>query len=133
MMRPVQYIKLRIRKPLITFLEATSLMASKKYANVKVGISFLSLIGYDIAKLPKQSNEITELTQHTAQTLLAKICAPKFRKTLSDIAQNPEFIANIQQNFTSVSQSLVANETTLSPLLIGLTRYNPQFADWMLN
>ena len=130
----IKFIKFRIRKPNITFMEATSQLANKQYQNIKVGISFISLIGYDLDKMPTQPlQELTQITKLTSQSLLGKICSPKFKTTLNDIAQNQQFITNIQNNFITVSDALITNETTLTPLIIGITKYNTQFADWVLN
>lgn len=45
----VQYLKFRIRRPLITFLEASPV---KSYKNISIAINCLSIRGHDVSKLP---------------------------------------------------------------------------------
>lgn len=51
----VRYLKIVVKKPLVTFIEGQySPMNGRTYNNVGVSISFLSVLGDDIAKIPNQ-------------------------------------------------------------------------------
>lgn len=47
----VQVIKLRIRRPVVTFVEQNSMLVNKVYKNIAIGISFVSILGHDISKV----------------------------------------------------------------------------------
>lgn len=48
--RPVKFLKLRFRRPVVTFIEGQSLLSGSMYKNVAVSVSFLSVVGHDLSK-----------------------------------------------------------------------------------
>mmetsp|Transcript_28553 Transcript_28553/g.25492 ORF Transcript_28553/g.25492 Transcript_28553/m.25492 type:complete len:111 (+) Transcript_28553:220-552(+) len=49
--RSVKFIKLRFRRPVVTFVETNSMLSNKTYKNVAVSISFLTITGFDAKKI----------------------------------------------------------------------------------
>ena len=49
--RPVKFIKLTFRRPVVTFTESLSILCNKTYRNICVGICFITISGYDVKKI----------------------------------------------------------------------------------
>ncbi|CAD8118277.1 unnamed protein product [Paramecium sonneborni] len=129
--QPITYIRFIMKKPQITFLEQISQLSFKQYNNIQIGVSFISITGYDSSI--NRNKQIQIIQEKTASRLLGKMCSQKFRNTLFDISNNQNIIQQIKKSFKNISLALHSNESTLSPLFIGLTKYNPEFGDWVLD
>ena len=79
---PISFLKFHIRKPVITFLEGISQLATRSYSNVNVAVSFLSVMANDYDKLAANVVNlpavIGTLLEETAFKLIEKICSPRF-------------------------------------------------------
>ncbi|CAD8207678.1 unnamed protein product [Paramecium octaurelia] len=128
--QPISYIRFIMKKPQITFLEQISQLSFKQYNNIQIGVSFISITGFD--STINRNKQIQTIQEKTASRLLGKMCSQKFRNTLFDISNNQNIVQQIKKSFKNISQALHSNESTLSPLFIGLTKYNPEFGDWVL-
>jgi len=47
---PVKFLRLLIRRPVVTFVESLSLLNGKPYKELAISISFLTVIGHDCSK-----------------------------------------------------------------------------------
>lgn len=126
-------MKFRIRRPIVTFLEGQSQLVGRQYQNVHIALSFLSIGGlsYDLKEVTLK--DILEVRkEETAFSILEKLCAPKFN-VISEFANSPTFIAQLTQEFEKLSTALSSNGACLGPLLVGLSRHNQTFGDWVLH
>lgn len=49
----IKFLKLTIKRPVVSFIEGLSALSTKTYNSVGFSLSFLSIMGYDVAKLPQ--------------------------------------------------------------------------------
>ncbi|CAD8130668.1 unnamed protein product [Paramecium sonneborni] len=73
-----------MKKSQITFLEQISQLSFKQYNNIQIGVSFISIIGYDSSI--NRNKKIQTMQEKTTSRLLGKMCSQKFRNILFDVS-----------------------------------------------
>jgi hypothetical protein len=48
----IKVLKFTIRRPVVSFIEGMSVLTGKSYKSLAFSLSFLSISGYDVAKMP---------------------------------------------------------------------------------
>jgi hypothetical protein len=126
----VQYIKFRIRRPIITFIEANPQLNARNYRNVALGISFLSIRGHSVSNLPADlPTLIAKRQERTALTLIGKLCQPRYTATLAAISNSPAILEKVKHSFDRLLASLETYESQITPLLLAIS----PLADWILD
>lgn len=121
----VNYVKFRIRKPIIQMLEGYSRYSN--YQNVHLAVNFLSINGYNVDKLPQDKlTQIYSRQKLTAFNLISKVCAYEPHSLLED----PYVIQSIQQNFPFFLQNLAVYNEQLTPLLLMASKH---IGDWIVD
>lgn len=100
----VKFLKLTIRRPIVSFIEGYSPLCSKSYNNVGFSLSFMSISGYDVAKMPQGiEKRCKEMTKKTSLTVLSKLFNESFISTINKLANEPNFVNRIKNNFREMS------------------------------
>ena len=132
--RKVKFIKLRFRRPVVTFVEGLSMLSNKTYKNVAVSISFLSISGYDTAKIPSNMrSRLLNAQKTSALHVIGKLCNPLYVETLRTLANKKDVIEKIKMSFEALSAILVQQENWLSPVFLAIASYNQEMGYWIIN
>jgi len=109
--RRVQFVKLTLRRPIITYVDNLSTLSAKMHKNVAISISFLSIEGVDVAQISANFRfSIVQIQQNAALQVMSKLCNLSFKNTLNKLANNEEIIQKIQHSFDNLSQLLITHE-----------------------
>ncbi|CAD8130183.1 unnamed protein product [Paramecium sonneborni] len=101
--------QINYEKPQITFLEQISQLSLKQYYNIQIGMSFISFICYDSSII--RNKQIQTIQEKTASRLLGKMYTQKFTVIIrTQFNKQKRVFKNIR-----------------------LTKYNPEFGDWVLD
>ena len=130
--RRISYLKIRIRRPVITFIENTSWLASKKYDNVAISVSFISILGYDTTRLPDIRQKLLKTQENSALRVLGELCNTKFSQTLATLANKDTLVSKIKLSYDSLASLLVPNEHWLTPVFLAIAIHNDEMGDWMM-
>lgn len=137
--RPVKFLKLRFRRPVVTFIEGQSLLSGSMYKNIAVSVSFLSVVGHDLSKQSpvvffwQQRQRIVEMQESSALQVIGKLCNQTFAQTLRTLANSPEIVAKIKGSFHSLSKLLITHEEWLQPVFLAIAAHNQAMGDWMIS
>jgi len=131
--RQVKVIRLTFRRPIVTFVENLSMLSNKTYKNVCVAISFLSITGYDIAKMPGfVFNSLLETQKNSALQVLGKLCNSNYSETLNTLANRVDVITKIKNSFDFLSNLLVMHDNWLAPVFLAIA-HNQETGDFIIN
>ena len=128
----VSCLKFRFRRPIITFMENTSMLSTKKYQNIAVSISFISILGYDVSKLPNIRKKLVEAQEGSALQVVGKLCNQNFVQTLTTLANQESVISKIEQSFDLLASLLVPHESWLAPVFLAIATHNQKMGDWII-
>lgn len=130
----VKYVRFRMTRPVLNFIENGSILQNKLFENIAVSVSFISVVGYDIASM--NSSQIRERIiaeqESSAIKLIGKLCNQSFSSTLSLIANNETILKKIKRHFEVMSEMLVNHETCLAPVFLAIAGNNQEMGDWIL-
>ena len=83
----VKFLKFTFGRPTVTFMEGISGQTNKPYKSLAFCISFLSISGYDIAKLPLNAEKrCNDICQKTALLVLSQLFNEVFISTINKLA-----------------------------------------------
>lgn len=92
----VQYLKFVIRRPNITFVENLSYSNGKSWQNIFISLSFLSISGFNVQKLPGSVlPHLQQVQKNTALCVIGKLCDPSYTDTLNILANKKDVIEKI--------------------------------------
>jgi len=65
-----------------------SMLHGKTYKNVAVSISFISINGFDVKKLPNIRKKLSDVQEASALQNISKLCNNQFTETLDVLAND---------------------------------------------
>ena len=131
--RQVKVIRLTFRRPIVTFVENLSMLSNKTYKNVCVAISFLSISGYDVAKIPGYIfNSLLDIQKNSALQVLGKLCNSNYSETLNTLANRTDVIQKIKSSFDFLSNLLVMHDNWLAPVFLAIA-HNQETGDFIIS
>lgn len=94
----LKYLRIFVGRPVISFIEGQfSPLNGKTYKVLGSNISFMSLTGDDVDKLPfRMVNSCKEISKESALSMLSSIISESNPITTSKIANSPEFVNKIK-------------------------------------
>ncbi len=130
----VNFLRLRISRPVVSFVEELSVMQAKNHKYIAVSICFVSINGVAVNKLPSQGIAVIQHKQkESSLQLITQLCKSDYRNTLETLAHDSGILAKIQQNIQVMSDMLVRSECWVSPVFMALTRHNNAITNWLLD
>jgi|JI61114C2RNA_FD_contig_121_279543_length_8057_multi_4_in_0_out_0_4 hypothetical protein len=83
----IKVLKFTIRRPVVSFIEGTSLLTGKSYKSLAFSLSFLSVNGYDVAKMPSGlEKRCREMSKRSSLVVLSKLFNESFIGTINKLA-----------------------------------------------
>jgi len=128
----VSYLKFRFRRPVVTFIEGLSLLSNKIYKNIAVSISFISIAGFDVKKLPNANKKLMDAQENSALQVISKLCNNQFTETLGTLANEKNVINKIRSSFDNLTNLLMPHESWLAPVFLAIASHNPEMGDWII-
>lgn len=131
----IRFIKFRFRRPIVTMVENQSMLHGAQFKNVGLSVSFLSIVGFDIEKLPEDFKyRIMSTQQNSALHILGALCnTATFQQTLDLFSNNKQIIEQFQLVFATLTSLLISHEDQLSPIFLAISQYNQEIGDWMID
>jgi hypothetical protein len=128
----VSVLRFRFRRPTVTFVESLSMLTGKTYKNVAVSISFISINGYDVNRLPNIRKKLSDAQEASSLVNISRLCNNQFGDTLNVLANKPDVVNKIKGSFDGLTNLLVPHEGTLNPVILALASHNQELGDWIM-
>lgn len=130
----VKFIRLRISRPVVTYVELLSGMSTKNHKNIALSVSFISINGVQMNTVPRQGVEVIKHKQkESSLQLITLLCKSDYQNTLKTLAHDSNILAKIQENIQVMSDMLVQSECWVAPVFMALTRHNNSITNWLLD
>lgn len=129
----IKFLKLTVKRPVVSFIEGLSALSSKNYNNLCFSLSFLSIMGYDVAKLPSGiEKRCKELSRKASLTVLSKLFNESFISTMNKLANEPSFVSRIKNNFKQIASLMDQYGDLVSSINYIMAANNEELGDWMI-
>lgn len=129
----IKVLKFTIRRPVVSFIEGTSLLTGKSYKSLAFSLSFLSINGYDVAKMPNGlEKRCREMSKRSSLVVLSKLFNESFIGTINKLANEPDYVSRIKNNFREISVLMDQYGDLVSSINYILGANNEELGDWMI-
>ena len=130
-----KYLRVIIKRPNVTFVEGQySPLNGKFFQNLVCNISFLSIMGDNVEKLPYRLTEVcSEISKESALKILNNIISEYNPQTAKKIALNDNFIRDVKDNFRSIKEHMNKYPTIVPNILFILGSNNEEMGDWIID
>jgi len=129
-----QYLKIIVKRPTVTFIEgAYSQLNGRHYNNLGCSLTFLSVTGDDIDKIPVWLSEgCKEISKKSALRVLSSLLSESNARTLRRIANDEKFASLIKSNFKRIKQYMGKYPEVMPQVVHMVGAGHRDLGDWIV-
>lgn len=125
--KEIKIFRLVIGRPYVSFQENYSILKTKNFSNISLGLSYISLLGVE-----SKEYDVEEINGYIRENQLMKIFNTFFSmnfKAIDKLSNIESFIDKVKPIFDKIVESYI---TQFTPALISFSKNNDELGMWIL-
>lgn len=130
-----RYLKIIAKRPTVTFIEGQySQLNGRHYNNLGCNMTFLSVTGDDVDKMPVMLSEgCREISKRSALRVLSSLLSESNERTMRRIANDEKFASLIRTHFKKIRHYMVKYPEVMPQVVHMVGSGNRQLGDWIVS